>query len=170
MKRLLGILIIAALLIVLPIAASAETDADPVTSSRVVVVASEDDLPDGYDVDDEFFIRIELKADDNGDWYRNLTQLLSEYAGDEYIYFFVEEEVPEGYTAYYVMDSNEYTTGNVIIVRNVKEGPPPDFQLPETGKSGTMPYVFVSASIFMITAACFIILRTKRKEYETTSA
>lgn len=167
MKKILSCLLMTALLCALPIVATAETLEDPDTTTPgstpfigVVVVPSEADLPEGYVVDNDFHLQFEL--DSESDWTRNLTELLDQYADEDYIYYFVEQDIPAGYTAYYKMNSSIYTDGNVIIIKNVKEGEPPTYELPETGGNGALILV-IGLSILQLSAAGLLFLHTRRK-------
>lgn len=146
-----------------------DTPNEPETSSRIKIVASEADLPEGYVIDPNFSITIPLN-DENG-WSYKLTDIL-EGADDEYIYFVVEENVAQGYTpVYYSVNSNigksstesESSGGKIIVVKNVHKGEPPTYELPESGGIGATPYIVAGSAILMIAAVYFMILRHKRK-------
>ena len=181
MKRLLGLLLIISLLLSLAIAAHAEeaapeevpTTADAAetepettapeteTSSRIIVIASEDELPEGYILDSEFSIPVILSVE-NG-WSYNLTELLQAVADDDYIYYIVEKDIPKGYAAIYSLLETDLTDGNIIIIKNVKEGEPPVYELPETGGTGTELYTVVGAALLLTAAAYGVFLHRKRK-------
>ena len=185
-KRIFGCLLIAALLFSLAIVASAETSdndaslpvseetevtepdtsAEDETSNKVVIVPSAADLPDGYEVDEEFYIEIALTAD-NG-WIANRTweEIFKEAIDDggEYIYFIDEEDVPPGYIPQYGMIDTELTDGDIIIIKNVKQGEPPVYELPETGGTGTELYTVVGTALLLAAAAYGWFLHCKRKK------
>lgn len=171
MKKILSGLLTAILLIALSCAVNAENLPDPDTtpdsgsdssSQIVVIVPGEEDLPDGYVVDEDFIMEFEMNSESN--WSRNLTEMLEQFAGDDYIYYFIEKEVPKGYKAYYMLDSTVFTDGNVIIIKNIREGEPPVYELPQTGGGGTTVYTVVG-SAFLLAAAvyCMILYRRRKK-------
>lgn len=181
MKKIFGCLLIAALLFSLAIIAGAETAADGDYSAKplsaeagseseeslpqIVIVPSKDDLPEGYEIDEDFYIHLNLTAE-NG-WFDSRTweEIFKEAIDDggDYIYFIDEENIPEGYVAYYSMISPELTDGNILIIKNVKQGEPPVYELPETGASGTTYYTLVGSAILLIAAAYGVCLYRKRR-------
>lgn len=194
MKKLLSCMLLVALLFSLTITASAESFTDDEnlstvlttdekventepdttmtlgseTPEQVVVVPDESALPEGYVVDPHFSKKITLDAK-NG-WSYSLKDLLDEADSDEYIYFIVEEDVPEGYTPSYSLNSTDVTNGgNVIIVKNVKKEEPPIYELPESGGIGTTPYTVAGVAILLIAAVYCIILHHKRKKAHNNS-
>ena len=190
-KRIFGCLLIAMLLLSLAIIASAETVADDETSDEALpseetvettttsesseaegseasppkIVPCEDALPDGYEVDDDFFIEITLNAENGWSytWDEFFTEAIDD---DEYIYFVVEENIAQGYTAYYSMGNIELTDGNVIIITNVKGGEPPVYELPKTGGTGTTLYTVAGSAVLLIAAAGAVVIHRKRKKSE----
>lgn len=185
-KRIFGCLLIAALLFSLAIVASAETSADDEslpareeaettdpdtsaegeTSRKIVIVPSVNDLPDGYEVDEDFYIEISLTAEDGWIVNRTWEEIFKEAVNDdgEYIYFIDEENIPDGYVAQYSLISTEYTDGDIVIIKNVKQGEPPVYELPETGGTGTELYTVVGAALLLAAAAYGVFLHLKRKK------
>lgn len=151
------------------------TDSDTTTAlgsktpAQAEVVPSESDLPEGYEIDPNFSMKITLNAE-NG-WSYNLKDLLDEADNDEYIYFIVEEDVAEGYSDFYAKNGTNFSksspavsTGNAIIVKNVKEGDPPIYELPESGGIGTAPFTVAGTAILLTAAVYGMILHRKRKK------
>ncbi|MCH5182594.1 MAG: LPXTG cell wall anchor domain-containing protein [Oscillospiraceae bacterium] len=186
MKRIFGCLLIAALLFSLAIMVGAETvtdgdysvnplsaevtDPDPSSESeeslpQIVIVPSKEDLPDGYEIDEDFYIHLNLTAE-NG-WFDSRTweEIFKEAIDDggDYIYFIDEENIPAGYVAYYSLVSPELTDGHILIIKNVKQGEPPVYELPETGAAGTTYYTLAGTAILLIAAAYGLFLYRKRR-------
>lgn len=172
MKKIFCCLLVAGLLFSLAIVAGAESAGEVMpseeSSQTVVLVPCEEDLPDGYEVDEDFYIEISLTAD--GGWVGNYTweELLKEAVDDggDYIYFVAEDGIPEGYVALYSLVSNDLTDGNIVIIKNVKQGEPPVYELPQTGGSGTTLYTVAGSAILLIAAVSAVLLHRKRKKNE----
>lgn len=171
-KRIFCCLLVAGLLFSLAIVAGAEAANDEThsdeSSRTITLVPCEDDLPDGYVVDEDFYIDISLTAD--GGWIANLTweEILKEAIDDggEYIYFLVEEDIPEGYDAAYSLVSTDLTDGSIIVIKNTKQGEPPAYELPKTGGTGTTLYTVAGSAVLLIAAAGAVALHRKRKKSE----
>lgn len=194
-KRILIFLLMSTLLFSLAVIVSAEIlpdgeipaptiSADPEsdqsdTITQVVVVQGASDLPEGYVIDEDFFIKLTLKAEDG--WSYNIEELLKGLESEDYIYFVVEEDIPEGYDAIYSMSNVVMasgvtfgddivitgdivlTDGNVIVIKNVKDGEPPIYELPETGGVGTKHYTIAGVTVLLFAAVYYLVLRHKRK-------
>lgn len=132
------------------------------------VLPNESALPDGYEIDPDFSLTITLN-EENG-WTYNLKDLIDDLDSDDYIYFIAEGDVPDGYSDHYAKNGSSFTkdapaakSGDKIIIRNVKEGEPPKYELPKSGGSGTMPYTIAGIVILMTAGVYFVILRYRRK-------
>lgn len=146
-------------------AAAAASDSDESDdSSQVVLVPGEGDLPEGYIIDEDFYIEIKLTAE--GGWTNGCTweEILKQAIDDcgEYIYFVDEQNIPQGYIAAYSMVSTDLTDGNIIIIKNVKQGEPPVYELPETGGTGTTVYTVIGVAFLAIAAVYGAFLLRKR--------
>lgn len=194
MRKLLSCLLAAILLFTLAITATAATDGDDPAenpsveekfkttepdaeatepeASKNVDILNEVNLPEGYEIDPNFSLTITLDADN--DWTYSLKDLLGEAAEeDEYIYFFVEANVDENYTPYYSTNNSIFTknspgvsAGNIVVVKNVNEGEPPAYELPQTGGIGTTPYTVAGIAVLMTAAVYGVILYRRRKNIE----
>lgn len=172
MKKLFSCLLIAVMLLSMPIIARADDENPGNTgsgsSSQIVVVPSEADLPEGYVVDPDYSYTFTIDAESG--WSYTLEDLIDPDDSEGYIYFFVEENVAEGYTPeYHSGNANAravpgITSGNVVIVKNVREGEPPVYELPQTGANGTVLYIVAGAAILTIAAVYGMILLRKRKK------
>lgn len=193
-KRIFLCLLLATLLYSLAVIVSAETLPDEEapdfdtsaippseesdTSTPGWIVPSESDLPEGYVVDEDFFIRLTLNAENA--WSYNLEDLMEGWS-DEYIYFVEETHIPQDYNAIYTIEGvilasgvnigDVYTLeedlpltdGNIIVITNVKEGEPPIYELPETGGTGRTPYTIAGVAVLLTAAVYLVILRRKQK-------
>ena len=168
MKKLLSCLLAAAMLFCLAVTVCATEEA-PAATKPPAVVPNESDLPDGYEIDPDFHMTITLDAQHDWSYIWEDLQALDE-DGNEYVYFVVEEDIAEGYVAYYSLedfssfDTPGSITGSVVIVRNVKKGPAPTDELPKTGGVGTTVYTVTGTLLLVIAGVYGMILLRKRKE------
>lgn len=178
MKKLFSCLIIVALLLSFTITARAEDTTSGTEKTPIRVVPSEADLPEGYEIDPDYSFTFTIDAESG--WSYKLEDLIGADGDDEYIYFIVEENVADGYTPEYNQgtgsaggsakrarsrsaDGEEHEQGNVVVVKNIKDGDAPVYELPKTGGIGTTVYTVVGAGILLIAAAYGLILFRKRK-------
>lgn len=171
MKKLFSCLLIAVMLLSVPIIARADDENPGNTgsgsSSQIVVVPSEADLPEGYVIDPDYSYTFTIDAESG--WTYTLEDLIGANGDDGYIYFFVEENVAEGYTPEYFSGNPKgravpgITSGNVIVVRNIRDGDAPTYELPKTGGSGTTVYMVAGTAILLIAAVYGMILLRNRK-------
>lgn len=176
MKRFLVCLLATVLLFTFSITVSAVSDdpsedltATEPEATESVSVPSLENLPEGYEIDPDFSLTVTLDAASG--WSYSLKDLLHESAdSNEYVYFFVEENVADDYTPYYSTndmvfskESPGVSTGNVVIVKNLNEGEPPIYELPQTGGIGTVPYTVAGIAILVIAAVYAMVIRYRRK-------
>ena len=185
MKRLLVCLLATVLLFTFSITVSAVSDGDDPSeslpaeeatestepeASEPATLPNEADLPDGYEIDPNFSLTVTL--DDDNDWRYSLKDLLSDSAeDDEYIYFFIEENVADDYTPYYSTNDSVFSksspgvsSGNVVIVKNLNEGESPVYELPQTGGIGTTPYTAAGIAILLIAAVYGIVIYRRKRD------
>lgn len=187
MKKLFSFLLVAALLLSLPFSAVADTpdeensgNTESNNSSKIIVVPSESDLPEGYEVDPDYSYTFTIDAESG--WTYTIEDLIDDDDSGEYIYFIVEEDIAEGYTPeYYSKESGENSPrisraarsteeeqetqqSNVVVVKNIKEGDSPVYELPATGGIGTVPFTVAGVAILIIAAVYGMILLRKRKK------
>ena len=176
MKKLFSCLLIIALLLSFSITAKADDNTSGSDKSPIKVVPSEADLPEGYVIDPDYSFTFTIDAE-NG-WTYKLEDLIGSDGDDEYIYFIVEENVADGYTPEYNQGNtgsarrarsrdsseSERSQGNVVVVKNIKEGDGPVYELPKTGGIGTTIYTVVGAGVLLIAAAYGMFLLHKRKK------
>ena len=163
MKKILFCLLTVVLLLSLAVTAYAAPEEDiPETSQgNVIIITDEADLPEGYEID--FSMEITLNSEEG--WSSVLKDLFNNADGD-YIYIVSEVNIAEGYNAYYSIDLSNSENGNVVIVRNVKEGNPPIYQLPKTGSEDTVYYTVAVASVFLAIVVYGMFIRQKHSENE----
>ena len=179
MKKIFSFLLITALLLSFTITARADDENTGNTgtdsSSQIIVVPSEDDLPEGYEIDPDYSFTFTIDAESG--WTYTLEDLIASDDNGDYIYFIVEEDVAKGYTPEYSQNysgsakrsragtnSSEGSQGNVVVVKNIKEGDGPTYELPQTGGIGTTIYTVLGTAVLLIAAVYGIILfRRKRK-------
>lgn len=176
MKKLFSCLLIVALLLSFSFTAKADDNNAGSEKSPIKVVPSESDLPEGYEIDPDYSFTFTIDAEN--DWTYKLEDLIGADGDDEYIYFIVEENVADGYTPEYNQGNTgsakrararnapeeDNSQGNVVIVKNIKEGDGPVYELPKTGGIGTTVYTAVGGGILLIAAAYGMLLLYKRKK------
>lgn len=176
MKKLFSCLIIVALLLSFTITARADDDAPASEKSPIKIVPSEADLPEGYEIDPDYSFTFTIDAESG--WTYKLEDLIGADGDDDYIYFIVEENVADGYTPEYNQGSagsakrarardsseSENPQGNVVVVKNIKEGDAPVYELPNTGGIGTTLYTVIGAGVLLIAAVYGMFLIYKRKK------
>lgn len=121
-------------------------------------------LSEGY-IEDDWYIETELNASNN--WTYTFDDLIEEDDDYMYLYYIVEESVPDGYVVSYSVgnesgyDCPAVGTGSKIIVTNSNGD---IIELPSTGGIGREPYILTgSAILFGGLLVCGFYLKRKRK-------
>ena len=99
---------------------------------------------------------IELNAANN--WSYDWTELPKRVEGqtEQFYYYTVEEDTPSGSSVSYT-NNNGIQSGNITVTNKIST-----YTLPETGGSGTLPFITVGVSLMGFALLCGYSMRRRR--------